>query len=138
MLACSQYGMLSGVSPNGCAPRARNALIACCVTGITKVGAPGALQYVAAQRRHIADLLARGQTQRLRDHGVVAQDFRMLGSFCHSHQRSHPEPLGTAIDARQLWRKAVDVDHSCGAHDIQLHQVDEGRAARQELGASGA
>src|SRR5207237_2569537 len=52
----------------------RRALVAIRIGSVAKIRAPRALEHVAAERRHVADLLAGRKRERLRDHRIVARD----------------------------------------------------------------
>ncbi len=55
---------------------------------IAKVGAARALQNVAAERRHVADLSARGKLKRLREHRIVALDRGVIRDVGHAREPS--------------------------------------------------
>jgi hypothetical protein len=58
----------------------------------------------------------------------------MLSSLRHAHERSQTQSVLRGPDATELGtHERIDVDHRRGAHDIELHQVDQGGAAGEKL-----
>jgi hypothetical protein len=64
---------------------------------VAEVTAAGALQQVAADVGHVAQLLGGGQSERAGDHRV---DARMSGYVAHAFQRADAQPVG-AVDPAQ-------------------------------------
>ncbi len=58
----------------------------------------------------------------------------MLGDVGHPRERAQPEPLGTGVDRAIAIGQRVQVDEARGREHVELHQVDQGRAAGQVLG----
>jgi hypothetical protein len=91
------------------------------------------LQHIAAERRHVTELRARGKLQRLSDDRIISADFGVLGRGRHRHKGPETEPAIAALDAHSFRVEAVDVDHHLRAHHVELHQVEQGRTAGQKL-----
>ncbi len=100
---------------------------------IAEIITPRPLQYIAAERRHVAELRAGGEIEGLGDHRVIPPDLRMLGCGSHRDESAEIERVGVALDAGPGRIEGVDVDQHLGPHHVELHQVEEGRAAGQIL-----
>ncbi len=121
----------------GGAARPGRTLVARLPTGIAEVGATRALQEVAAEGGHVAQLGAGGLLQALGDGRIVALDLGMVGRRRHLGQGAEPEPLGPRFDAGVSVSQGRDVDHPLGAQHVKLHQVDQGGSAGQVLDLGG-
>ncbi len=141
-------GQVAGMGSDACVARAEHGVAAvdplqrrAAAAGLTlvarrrdvaEVAAPGALQQVAADARHVAQLGRRAQLQRLRDHRVVLPHGGIGGYVAHPFERTDVQPLVVQGDAAQ--REPVDVHDVVGGHHLELHQVDQGGTAGQEGG----
>src|SRR5262249_47196135 len=99
VIARAEHGMHAVVSVHRGAAGARVALVALGIGDITEIGAAGALEHVAREARHIADLRARGERKRLRDHRIAAANLLMIGSLRHAYQAAKPETAPIRLDA---------------------------------------
>jgi hypothetical protein len=108
---------------------ARRALVAFPVARVTEVGAAGALQDIAADRRHVAQLGAGGELQALRHDGELAPDRFIVRHVGHAGQGPEPEATRAGLDLAVAGLERVDVHQGGRPHHVQLHQVDEGGAA---------
>ncbi len=87
------------IAGQGGAAGAGIALVARRVGRVAEISAAGALQDVAAEARHVADLLAGGELQRLRDDRILRLNVAMIGGFGHAHQRAEPQAVLAELDA---------------------------------------
>ena len=95
---------------------ARLALVAGGPARIAEIIAARPLQHIAAQRRHVADLRAGGQLQRLGDDGIVAlhqPDGRAASAMRTKRAQMQAIARPTSI-APKLRREIVDVDQPSG------------------------
>src|SRR5205823_5803192 len=114
--------------------RTRVSLVARGVGDIAKVDAPRALQYIAAKARHVADLLARRELERLRDHWIVAANRGMFGRVRHAGQGAEATPAASCVETgKNRCEERVDAADLLGPHHSEFHEVEEGRAAREIL-----
>ena len=102
---------------------------------VPEVSAAGALQQVAADAGHVADLRRRALHQRLHEHRIVGGHPLVGGDVAHPLQRADAQAVPAGVDAAQ--RERVDVDDVGGCHHVELHQVDQGGAAGQVCGVRG-
>ena len=112
---------------------ARLALVACAPGWIAEIIAPGPLQYIAAERRHVANLRAGSEIEGLGDDRVIVPYLRMLAGGGHRDESAEIEPVDATFDAGPRRVERIDVDQYLGPHHVELHQVEEGRAAGQVL-----
>ena len=133
MVADPEHRVLAVDAVQCGAAGARFALVARAPGRIAEIIAPGPLQYIAAERRHIAELRAGREIEGLRDDRVIPPYLRMLGRGSHRHESADVERVGTALDAGARRVEGIDVDQHLRPHHIELHQVEEGRAAGQIL-----
>jgi hypothetical protein len=108
--------------------------VAVVVADVAKIRAAGALQDIAAERRHIAQLRTDGKLQRIRDHRVAALDLGIRRDIGHPRQCTQPQIVAVKNGGRPGARQRIDVDDVQGAHDIELHQVDQRGTAGERLG----
>ena len=97
-----------------------------------EVGTACALQEVAAERRHVAELLRGRPPERLRERRILGHDLRMRPPHRSSaRERRRPAQLRSSIDAVQLLEAVTST--TCRRRlDVQLHQIVERRAAGQK------
>jgi hypothetical protein len=105
------------------------ALVAGVIADIAKVSAAGALQDIAAERRHVTYLLAGGKLERVSDDGIVALDVGVVGNVRHPRHRAEPQMICRQVDRRPLRGERVDVDQRARPHHVELHEVDQRGAA---------
>jgi hypothetical protein len=130
-LARPQHRVDAVVAVQGGAAGAGRALVAG-VDGVAEVVAAGALHEVAADRRHVADLRAGAREERLGERRVAPPYGLVVGEVAVAHVGADPHAAaGQGLDLRQ--RQGVDVDQDGGSLDVELQEVDEGRAAGEEL-----
>jgi hypothetical protein len=67
----------------------------------------------------------------LRDDRVIAADAGIRRDIGHSRHCAEPEAMGTMRDLGMGACEGVNVDHHRGPHDVELHEVEQGRAARE-------
>ena len=136
--ACAQHGVSPVGAVEGGAARARHPLVALVVACVPEVRAARALEDVAAQPGHVAELLGRGLPQALGQERVVPHRRRIGLQLGHGHQRADAQ---LAVDpgdpAHRLVRDRGDVDNRPRLHDIELHQVDQRRPAALVLHGRG-
>jgi hypothetical protein len=133
MIARAEHGMHAVVSVHGGAAAARVALVALGIGDIAEIGAAGALEDVAGEACHIADLRACGERERLCDHRIVAANLRVVGGLRHAHQAAEPETAPIRFDAAHgPGRQRIDVDDLGWPHHVELHQVDQRRATGEQ------
>lgn len=113
---------------------ARIPLVAGELRSPAEVAAPRALQQVPTDRRHVAQLLGRRPPQGFRQRRIIAAYDRMVGDLGHSRSRTEGQFALTRTDLGQLG-ETVNVDDGRRRLDAELHQVVQGRATGQELGA---
>ena len=99
---------------------------------VLEVAAAGALQQVAADRRHVAQLARRAGEQRLRQHRVALPHQRVGGQVAVAHARADAQPaVGGAARCRRAPRRLTSTSTS-GVLDAELHEVDQVGAAAEE------
>src|SRR2546423_1866000 len=86
------------------------ALVAGLPAGVAEIGASRALQDVAAQRRHIPDLLAGGELQRLRQNRRVTVDLMIVRNLGHGCEGAQVYLARRDFDASETMTQIVDVD----------------------------
>jgi hypothetical protein len=129
-VAGADDGMHAAESIQRTAATARLALVAGLV-GVVKVGAAGPLQQVPCRRRLVAQLTRCAGQQGTRQHRVVAPHARVRGQVGVAHQRTDAQAaVGHRLDPVQ--REVVHVDQVGGRLDLELHQVQQVGAARNE------
>jgi hypothetical protein len=77
--------------------------------------------------------LAGGEIQRLGEDGIVALDPWVLGGLRHRHERAERQRAGLLIDATNGRPEIVDVDQHLRPHHVELHQIEDRRAAGEKL-----
>ncbi len=101
--------------------------------GVGEVAAPGALQQVPADGRHVAELPGRTRQHRLGQRREAAPDLGVHGQVAVGGGRADDQAaVGGDLDAAQ--REAAHVDQQVGSLHTGLHQVDQVGAAAQETG----
>ena len=101
---------------------------------VVEVGAAGALEQVAADRRLVAQLARRAGEQRLREHRIAGAHPGVGGGVGVRRLGADPQPaVRQLLDLLQ--RQAADVDQVRRLLDLELHQVEQVGAAADELGA---
>src|SRR5947209_15672417 len=119
MLAPAEHRVRSIEAVQRGAARTRVSLVARGVGDIAKVDAPRALQYIAAKARHVADLLARRELERLRDHWIVAANRGMLCGVRHAGQGAEAKPAAPGFEEpKHCSVERVNIDHLLGPHHI--------------------
>jgi hypothetical protein len=115
------------------ATAARLALVAG-LCGVVEIGAARALEQVARGRCLVAKLSAGAGHQRAAEHAVILADTRVGGEIGVADECPDAE---AAVGGRRdlVETQAVDVDQMLRRLDLQLHQVEQIGAARDELGA---
>ena len=99
---------------------------------VVEVGAARALQEVAADRRHVAQLLRGAGQQRARQHRIAPLHHWVIGKIGVAHER--PDAKAAACGLLDLVeRKPGDVDQLRRPLDVHLHQVDQIGAAGDEF-----
>jgi hypothetical protein len=126
MLGRSQNGVPGVDAVDRRAARARIALVAGRVEH-PEVRTAHALQQVAADRSHVAQLRRRAFDQRLRDQRLQTQRIRMRGNF--RHPRQGPDQQVGALGVNAAEGQRIDVDQPLGTLNFLAHQVDQRRAA---------
>src|SRR4030095_800643 len=87
--------------------------------GLAEIFAAGALQNIAAEAGHVADLLTGSQLEALRDHGIMLFDRRVVLRLPHAHECPQSQAFLRCLDAPiALAREAVNVDQPFRLHDI--------------------
>ncbi len=133
VLRDAQHRMLAIDPLQGSTAGAGLALVAGAPVGIAEIGTPGALQHIAAERAHVADLSAGGQHQAVGDHRIVPPHRGMVGHLGHPRQGPKPQAVRRRLDAPELALEPVDVDQRFRSGDPQPHVIDDVGAAGQEL-----
>jgi hypothetical protein len=64
---------------------------------------------------------------------VGSLDRAVAGHIGHRRQRAEPKALGRDFDPAVPLAQAIDVHEPGRTQDIELHQVDQGRATGEEL-----
>src|SRR5262249_32755844 len=102
--------------------------------GIAEIRATRALQHIAAQGRHVAQLLAGTLFERLDDDRVVLAHLWVIGGLAHAHQGSQPQTAFTKVNAAEIAgpRQLIDVDEPPRPHHVELHEVEKRRASGEE------
>ena len=114
--------------------RAGMALVACLERRVVEVVAAGALQQIAADGRHVAQLGRRAGQQCLGQQRVAVAHGAVVGQGGVAHHRADAQTaVGQGGDSRQ-WQPA-DVDQVTRRFNATLHQIEQVRAAADE-GAS--
>jgi hypothetical protein len=101
---------------------------------LAEVAAAGPLQQVAADSRHVAELLRRASPERLRQNGEGLADQRVVGDLAHPCQRPDADARLVDLDAGQP-RKTGDVHERRRRLDPALHEVEHRRPAGEEARA---
>src|SRR5205823_4150148 len=130
MVADPEHSMLAVDATQRGAAGARLALVACAPGWIAEIIAPGPLQYIAAERRHVADLRAGSEIEGLGDDRVIVPYLRMLAGGGHRDESAEIEPVDATFDAGPRRVERIDVDQYLGPHHDELHQVEEGPCRR--------
>jgi hypothetical protein len=127
----NSYAVLAGAEDrmhprNACqrrAARARRALVAGRDVPVAEVAAARALQQVAADRRHVAQLHRRTHQQGLSHHRCPLTHREISRELLHGGQRPHLERVAGTGDAVQ--REPPDVDQPVRVdHRVLQHQVE--------------
>src|SRR5262249_46312444 len=82
----TQHSMHAVEAGNGGAARTGRALVASIPARVAKVRTARALQHVAPQARHVADLLAGSEIQALTNDRIVATNVLMISGIDHTYQ----------------------------------------------------
>ncbi len=91
---------------NGRATAARLALVAGERLAAPKIGAAGSLQEIAADGRHVAQLLRGRLPQRFRKRRIVLHQPRIGGDVAHARQRAeHQLVLAGGVESAQLAKR---------------------------------
>ena len=109
------------------------ALVAIIVTDVAEVSAPGPLQDVAAERRHVPQLRTGGEFEAIRNHWIVALDVRIGRDIGHSGQRAQFQISAVEANGGPCIRQWIDVDEHARPHHVELHQVQQGGPAGERL-----
>ena len=126
-----QNGMASVHAVHGRTARTRITLVALPVAGIAEIGAARHLQHVTAQPRHVANLRACCQPQRVGQHRTGFAHIFVRRKLGHRHQRTDFKGLAVAVDpVERLAGHGTDVDDPIGTQYIKLHQIDKRSPAR--------
>src|SRR5438046_6269816 len=99
MVADPEHRMLAVDAVQRGAAGAGLALIARAPGWIAEIIAPGALQYIAAERGHVADLRAGREIEGLRNDRVISPDLGILAGSGHRHESAAIESVGATLDA---------------------------------------
>jgi hypothetical protein len=100
--------------------------------GVVEVGAARALQEIAGGRRLVAELAGRAGERRPREHAVVAPHPPVRGQVGVADERPDPQSaVRRRLDRVEL--EPVHIDQMRRRLDLQLHQVEQVRSARDEL-----
>jgi hypothetical protein len=101
---------------------------------VVEVSAARALQEIAADRGHVAQLLRGAGKQRARQHRIALLDQRVISEIGIGHERADAEPAGCSwLDLVQ--GKLRDIDQLRWPLDIHLHQVHQIGSAGDEFRA---
>ena len=107
------------------------------LVGVVEIRAARALQQIARGRRLVAQLAGGAGEQRARQHAIVAPHARIGGEIGVAHQRADAQAaFRRGFDLVE--REAVHIDQMRRRFDLELHQVEQVGAARDELGAADA
>ncbi len=131
LVARAEHGVHPVVTVEGAAARAGRALVA--GRGrIAKVVAARALQQVATHGRHVAQLRARAREQRLGQQGVARDDVGVPGQIAVPHHGADVQPVVRDLDLPE--RQRVDVDELRRLEHVELHEIEQRGAPRDEGG----
>ena len=126
MVAGAKDGVATIDAVDGGAARSGIALVASCIEA-AEIGAAHALQEVAADRGHVAQLRRGALDQGFDDQRLRLPRGGIGGHVRHPRQRAEHELVPIEPDVAQ--GEAVDVDQLLGPLDLLAHQVDQRRAA---------
>ena len=130
MFACAKDGERAVAAGDGRAAGSGLALVAG-HRGVAEVHAPRSLEQVAGSRRHIAKLCRCAGEKGLRQHCIISLHRRMVGEIRISNGGANLQPaVRRCFDLVE--RQTVDVDQPHRRFDVQLHQIDQRRAAGDE------
>ena len=133
VLALAEDGMDAVESLDGATPTAGFALVALRKSRVVEIIAARALEQVAADGRHVAQLRTGPGEKRLTQNRVSRHDERVLSEIGIAHERADAHAaLGQFLDFRE--RQLVDVDELVGTLDAHLHEVDQIGATAEEFG----
>ena len=122
---------MAGEPADGGTARAGLTLVAG-LGGVIEIRAAGALKQVAGRGRPIAELARGTGKDRPREHAVVAPHPLVGGEVGVAHQRPDPQSaLRRGLD--RVEPEPVHVDQVGGRLNLELHQVKQVGAARNEL-----
>ena len=135
LVADAEHRMVAIDAVQRCATRSGHALVALSEGRVSEVRAARALQHVAAEARHVAQARGGGQRHGLGYGGIIALDRGVVGDLGHANQGAEPQTLVAHTDAAGVGiiGERVDVDEVRRAHDIEHHEIDQRRAAGEEL-----
>ncbi len=121
VLTGAEYGVRPVDAVQRGAAGAGIALVAIGVGRVSKVGATRALQDVAAEQGHVADLRTGGELKRLGNYGVVGDHVRMVGGLRHRGEGAKPQVVRAGLDRGQRWigGEGRNIDHVRGPHHIE-------------------
>jgi hypothetical protein len=132
-VADAHDGVLAAVTEQGAAAAAGLALVAGLIR-VVEVRAARSLQEVAGRGRLVAQLAGRTGHQRARQYGVIAAHARICREVGVAHQCTDAQPaVGRGFDAVEI--EFVEIDQVRRGLDLQLHQVEQVGAARDEPGS---
>ena len=109
------------------------ALVASRPTHVAEIGAAGALKHVAAEGRHVAQLRTRGEEQGLRQHRIGLDDGRVPCGFGHRRESTEPQTIRCGRDGGSIAAKRSHIHDMGRRHGLELHEVEQGGAAGEEL-----
>jgi hypothetical protein len=99
---------------------------------VVEVSATRALKQIAADRRHVAQLLRGAGQQCTGQHGIALPHQRVIGEIRVAHQRADAEPaIGSVLNLVE--GKPGDIDQLRWPLDVHLHKIDQIRAPGDEL-----
>ncbi len=98
-----------------------------CGRDVAEIQTPRALQQIAADRCHIAQLRRSAELQGLADHRNLLPDNGMSRQIRHSHQGSNTDHSGLHVD--RLVGQRIDIHQRIGTFDRLTHQVDQSGTA---------
>lgn len=90
--------------------------------GVAEVGTTGALEKVAADRGHVADLRARREEEGLGHHRKPFGDDRMRRKLGHGGERTDAQPLSLGHDAAELLGEGAGSTRQSGRSTSSLRR----------------
>src|SRR5580693_8004639 len=123
---------LPAVAAKGRAAAAGLALVAGLV-GVVEIRAAGALEQVATRGSLVPQLPGSTRDDRAGEHAVVAPNALVCGQVGVAYQRSDAQP-SVRGGFNLVEAEAVYVDEMLWRFDLELHQVEQVGASRDEFG----